>query len=131
MSNTTHLAAAAAKAGQPFQVSLVTAFDEIAGTFLKTSNGKAQDSLQSYLDGIVLIGGIPFTRRAILLAIHDMTEDVEAPLALQKRTLAELRMLGMWPSPQLRFYRDLATVFLRMEVIIRTRATRANGEAKH
>ncbi len=87
--------------------------------------------MQSYLDGAVVIGGVSFTRRAILLAIHDMKEDLEAPLALQNRTLAELRVLEMWPSPQLRFYRDLATVFLRMEVIIRSRATRANGEARH
>lgn len=63
-----------------------------------------------------------------------MKEDLEAPVGLQKRTLAELQSLRVLPPPELRFYRDLATVFLRMEVIIRSRALRAltyGGEAKH
>ena len=52
-------------------------------------------------------------------AVHDMKEDLVAPLALQERALAELLSLKVWPAPELRLYRDLATALLRMEAVIR------------
>lgn len=107
---------------RPFQGSLLSAFDKIAQTFLGTAHGKVHSSLQRYLDGGVAIGGAHFTRRAILLAIHDMKEDLEAPRALQERALAELLSLKVRPAPELRLYRDIATALLRMEVIIRATA---------
>jgi hypothetical protein len=124
---------AAAEARQRFQVSLLPVFDEIARTFLKASHGKVHTSLQSYLDGPVSIGDAYFTRRAILLAIHDMKDELEAPLALQERTLAELMSLKVRPAPQLQLYRDIATAILRMEVVIRSTARQAmkNDETKH
>ncbi len=141
--NTTELISdfAAAEARQRFQVSLLPVFDEIARTFLdeiahtflKASHGKVHTSLQSYLDGRVAIGGAYFARRAILLAIHDMKEDLEAPLALQKRALAELMSLKVRPVSHLQLYRDIATAILRMEVVIRSTARQAmkNDETKH
>ena len=133
--NTTELISdfAAAEARQRFQVSLVPVFDEIAHTFLKASHGKVHTFLQSYLDGMVSIGGAYFTRRAILLAIHDMKEDLEAPLALQKRALAELMALKVRPASHMQLYRDIATAILRMEVVIRSTARQAmkNDETKH
>jgi hypothetical protein len=141
--NTTELISdfAAAEARQRFQVSLLPVFDEIAHTFLdeiahtflKASHGKVHTPLQSYLDGRVAIGGAYFARRAILLAIHDMKEDLEAPLALQKRALAELMSLKVRPVSQLQLYRDIATAILRMEVVIRSTARQAmkNDETKH
>ena len=133
--NTTELISdfAAAEARQRFQVSLLPVFDEIAHTFLKTSHGKVHTSLQSYLDGGGSIGDAYFTRRAILLAIHDMKEDLEAPLALQKRALAELMSLKVRPVSHLQLYRDIATAILRMEVVIRSTARQAmkNDETKH
>ncbi|MGA9548727.1 MAG: hypothetical protein WBS14_13755, partial [Rhodomicrobium sp.] len=105
-----------------FQGSLLSAFDKIAQTFLGTAHGKVHSSLQRYLDGGVAIGGAHFTRRAILLAIHDMKEDLEAPRALQERALAELLSLKVRPAPELRLYRDIATALLRMEVVIRATA---------
>ena len=107
---------------RPFQGSLLSAFDKIAQTFLGTAHGKVHSSLQRYLDGGVAIGGAHFTRRAILLAIHDMKEDLEAPRALQERALAELLSLKVRPAPELRLYRDIATALLRMEVVIRATA---------
>ena len=121
---------AAAEARRPFQVSLLSAFDEIAGTFLKAARGSAHTTLQSYLDGRVAIGNAYFTRRAILLAIHDMKEDLDAPLALQERALTKSLSLKVRPAPELRLYRDIATALLRMEVVIRFQALR-NGETKH
>ena len=62
-----------------------------------------------------------------------MKEDLEAPLALQKRALAELMSLKVRPAPQLQLYRDIATAILRMEVVIRSTARQAmkNDETKH
>jgi hypothetical protein len=121
---------AVAEARRPFQVRLLSAFDEIAQTFLKAARGRAHTSLQSYLDGVVAIGGACFTRRAILLAIHDMKEELAAPLALQEGALAELLSLKVWPAPELRLYRDIATALLRMEVVIRFQAMK-DGETRH
>ena len=110
--------------------SLLSAFDEIAQTFLGTGHGKVHNSLQKYLDGGVAIGGSYFTRRAILLAIHDMKDELEAPPALQERVLAQLASLRVRPTPMLRFYRDIATALLRMEVVIRFQS-RKNDDAVH
>ena len=121
---------AGTEARGPFHVSLLSEFDEIAQTVLKTARAKVHISLQSYLDGRVLIGGAHISRRAILLAIHDMKEDLEAPLALQERALAEMISLKVRPAPELKLYRDIATALLRMEVVVRFQATR-NGDIKH
>ena len=119
-----------AEARRPFQVSLLSAFDEIAQTYLKAARGSAHTYLQSYLDGVVAIGDAYFTRRAILLAIHDMKEDLTAPLALREGALAELLLLQVRPAPELKLYRDIATALLRMEVIIRFQAMR-ESETRH
>ena len=47
---------------RPFQISLLSAFNEIAQTFLGTAHGKFHTSLQSYLDGGIAIDGAYFTR---------------------------------------------------------------------
>ena len=121
---------AGTEAWRPFHISLLSAFDEIAQTFLGSAHGKVHSSLQRYLDGGVAIGGAHFTRRAILLAIHDMKEDLEAPPALQERTLAEVKSLEVRPAPELKLYRDIATALLRVEVVVRFQAVR-NGDTKH
>ena len=118
------------KARHSFQVDLLSAFDEIAQTFLNAAQGEVHTSLQRYLDGRAAVGSAYFTRRAILLAIHDMKEDLEAPLALQEKAILALRSLRVWPAPQLKLYRDIATALLRMEVVIRFQAMR-DGEARH
>jgi hypothetical protein len=128
--NENNVQVAVAEARRPFQVRLLSAFDEIAQTYLKAARGSAHTSLQSYLDGVVAIGGAYFTRRAILLAIHDMKEDLAAPLALQEGALGELLSLKVWPAPKLRLYRDIATALLRMEVVIRFQARR-DGYTRH
>jgi len=120
----------AVESRRPFQVSLLSEFDEITRTFLKAARGSAHTSLQGYLDGRVAIGDAYFTRRAILLAIHDMKEELDAPLALQERVLAKLASLKVRPAPELRLYRDIATALLRMEVVVRFQANR-DGDTKH
>ena len=78
---------------RPHQSSLLSTFEEIAQTFLSSvsgerGNGKVFTSLQDYLDGSVLINGAYCRRRTVLLAIHDMKGELEAPPALQSKTLA-------------------------------------------
>ncbi len=114
------------------QASLLPAFEEIAQICLKLARGGqgSINSLQSYLDGTIIIGGSPRSRRSLLLTIHDMAQDREAPLALQRKALAQLIMLQMNPIPKLTLYRDLATVLLRMEAFMRQSAAQAVKEAK-
>jgi hypothetical protein len=121
---------ARAKMRRPFQARLLSAFDVIAQTCLEAVRESAHTHLQNYLDGAVAIGDACFTRRAILLAIHDMKEEVAAPVALQERVLAELLLLNVWPAPVLRLYRDIATALLRMEVVTRFQALR-DDEIRH
>jgi hypothetical protein len=115
--------------------SLLSTFEEIAQTSLslvslERGNGKLFASLQDYLDGSVLINGACCSRRAVLLAIHDLKEELEAPSALQGKTLAKLELLNVRPVPQVIFYDDIATAILRMEVVIRLEATQAPVESK-
>ena len=61
------------------QSRMLSTFEEIAQTFLSSvsgerGNGKVFSSLQDYLDGSVLINGAYCSRRAVLLAIHDLKE---------------------------------------------------------
>jgi hypothetical protein len=112
------------------QSSLLSKFEEIAQTFLNTlhgerGNGKVFTCLQGYLDGSELVDGAYCRRRTVLLATHDMKEEREAPAALQSKTLAKLESLEIKPVPQVRFYRDIATALLRMEVVIRLEAMQA------
>jgi hypothetical protein len=124
---------AATETRHRFHTSLLQAFDEIAQGLLTAPHKREYVSLQNYLDGSVAIGGGFFARRAILLAIHDMKEDMEAPLALQKRALDEFESLKMRPAPSLKLYRDIATAMLRMEVVMRSAALHAMeyAETRH
>jgi len=128
--NENNASLAVAEARRPFQVSLLSEFDEIARTFLKAARGSAHTSLQDYLDGRVAVGNAYFTRRAVLLAIHDMKEDLDAPPALQERVFAKSASLKVRPAPELKLYRDIATALLRMEVVMRFQAIR-DGDTKH
>ena len=116
------------------QSSMLSAFEEIAQTFLSSvageqGCGKVFTSLQDYLDGSVSISGAYCGRRTVLLAIHDLKEELEAPSALRSKTLAKLELLNLRPVPQVMFYQDVATAILRMEVVIRLEALQALDES--
>ncbi len=109
---------------RPRQSNLLSKFEEIAQTFLslvssERGSGAVFTSLQDYLDGSVSINAENFRRRTIVLTIHDMTEDLEAPPALQSKTLSKLELLNVRPLPQVTYYRDIATAILRMEIVTR------------
>jgi len=112
------------------QSSLISIFKEIAQTFLNSvsgerGNGTVFTSLQEYLDGSVLVDDAYCRRRTVLLTIHDLKEELEAPPTLQSKTLAKLELLHVRPLPQVAFYQDIATAILRMEVVIRLEAMQA------
>jgi hypothetical protein len=115
------------------QSSLLSIFEEIAQTFLNSvsgerGNGTVFTSLQEYLDGSVLIDDAYCRRRTVLLTIHDLKEELEAPPTLQSKTLAKLELLHVRPLPQVAYYQDIATAILRMEVVIRLEAMQALAE---
>ena len=117
------------------QSSLLSIFEEIAKTFLNSvsgerGNGTVFTSLQEYLDGSVLIDDAYCSRRTVVLTIHDLKEELEAPPTLQSKTLAKLELLHVRPLPQVAFYQDIATAILRMEVVIRLEAMQAPVESK-
>src|SRR6516162_8499316 len=117
------------------QSSLLSTFEEIAQTFLSSvsgerGNGKVFTFLQDYLDGSVLINGAYCSRRTVLLTIHDMKDEREAPPELQGKTLSKLELLNVRPLPQVMCYGDIATAILRMEVVIRLEAMQAPVESK-
>ena len=116
------------------QSSLISTFEEIALTFLKSvsgerGNGKFFAALQDYLDGSILINGAYRSRRTIILTIHDLKEGLEAPSTLQSKTLAKLELLHIRPVPHVTFYQDIATAILRMEVVIRLEALQGLEES--
>ena len=120
---------------RPRPSSLLSTFEEIAQTFLslvsgERGNGKDFISLQDYLDSSVLINGAYCTRRTVLLAIHDIKEELEAPPTLGSMTLSKLALWNVRPLPQVTFHRDIATAILRMEVVIRLEAMQASVESK-
>ena len=117
------------------QSSLLSTFEEIAQTFLSSVNGERENGkvftfLQGYLDGSVLINGAYCNRRTVLLTIHDMNDEREAPPELQGKTLSKLELLNVRPLPQVTCYGDIATAILRMEVVIRLEAMQDLVESK-
>lgn len=117
----------AAESRRRVQTGLFSKFEEIAQTFLDAvSSDSGSDkiflSLQEYLDGTVRIGESMYKRRAVLLAVHDIKEGLEATHSLQNRMLSALKLLKVHPTPELKLYRDVATALLRMEVVVRLRA---------
>ena len=120
----------AAEARRRVETGLLSKFEEIAQTFLDavSSDSKSDKilfSLQEYLDGTVRLGESIHRRRSVLLTVHDMNEEREAPLSLQSKTLAKLKFLKVDPTPQVRLYQDIATALLKMEVVVRLYASQA------
>jgi hypothetical protein len=112
-----------------FQESLIPSFNEIAQTFLAGVPGDANE-LQKYLDGTVHVDGIRYRRRTVLLAIHDMKHEREAPPALQNETFVKLTLMKVRPIPPLKFYRDVATALLRLEVVMKMGTLTSDGSIR-
>jgi len=114
--------ATTAEARHGFCTGRLPLFDQIAQGFLKTLAGYQQSSdlfaCLDYLDGAVKIDGDCYTRRVVVLAIEDSTQQVEAPPALRREAYAQMRLLKLDPIPELKLYRDLATAILRIDAAL-------------
>ncbi len=123
------------EARRRWQAGLLPAFDEIAQVCLSIvrgagKSGKIFADLQSYLDSSITINGASYRRRSVVLAIHDMTGETEAPAMFRSKTLAQFLRLKVYPIPQLKFYQDIATALLRIEVIMRLSAKQEVAKAE-
>ena len=98
-------------------------FDQIALGFLNTMashQGKGDLSgCLNYLDDAVKIDGALYPRRAVLLAIEDLKQPIDAPLPLQNEAHALMSRLKFEPISELKLYRDIATAILRMDSALR------------
>jgi hypothetical protein len=120
----------AAGARRRRQKRILAAFGEIAPVYLSGVRGNRITpdnfaSLQQYLDEKIAINGGRDRRRAVLLAVHDMKEKIEAPALLRNVTKARLMSLRMQPIPKLESYSDVATALLRMEAVMRESASQS------
>ena len=97
-------------------------FDEIAQGFLKAlASGQASGETLTcldYLDGQVEIEDATYTRRVVVLAVEDLKQQIEAPLPLRSEAYALMKLLKLDPIPELKLYRDLATVILRIDAAL-------------
>jgi len=98
-------------------------FDQVARGFLKTmvshqESGELSDCL-NYLDDAVKIDGALYARRSVVLAIEDLKQQIDAPLALQNEARAQMSLLKFDPITELKLYRDIATAILRMDAALR------------
>jgi hypothetical protein len=98
-------------------------FVQVAQGFLETlaSHGACSEApaCRSYLDGRVKVDGASYPRRAVVLAIEDLKQHIEAPLPLAGGAYELMRLLKLDPIPELRHYGDLATAILRIDAALR------------
>ncbi len=97
-------------------------FEQIARGFLEiVSSTQKRDDVSdclNYLDGTVKIDGTLRARRAVVLAIEELKQKIEAPLPLQSEARAQMSRLELEPVPELKLYRDVATAILRMDAAL-------------
>ena len=83
----------------------------------------------NYLDDAVKIDGTVYPRRAVVLAIEDLKQPIDAPLSLQIEARAQMGRLKFDPITELKLYRDIATAILRMDAALRLTAMTKAQEA--
>ncbi|MGP0043031.1 MAG: hypothetical protein ACLPJW_20415 [Rhodomicrobium sp.] len=128
--------ATVAEARQGFSYGGLPVFDEIAQVFLGTltSHSGSGDlfACLDYLDGAVVIDGASYKRRDVVLAIEDLGQQLEAPLALRSETCSIMQLLKLDPVPELKLYREIATAILRIDAALHlTKMNNARGPVYH
>lgn len=97
-------------------------FDQIVRGFLQASTGCQKSGLRAvlnYLDNAVMIDSVLTTRRAVVLAVEDLQQHIEAPEELQGEVRAKIILLKLEPFPPLKLYSDIATAILRIDAALR------------
>ncbi len=122
----------AAEARRHFYAGRLPLFDQIAQGFLKAAASRQKSGVFAvlhYLDGAVMIDGALYTRRAVVLAMEDLNQHIEAPLTLQSEARAQMNQLQLDPVPELKLYGDIATAILRMDAALHRSARTRTGDA--
>jgi len=119
MAKQTVMAAGMAQTAHNNRLSL---FDQVVQGFLNELSSH-EKSIQvpaclDYLDGKIEVEGQRHVRRATILAVEDLTQQVEAPQLLRREVYAVMKLLGLNPIPELRSYRDVATAILRIDATL-------------
>lgn len=115
----------AAEARRHFYACRLPLFNQIAQGFLAAAATHQKSGLfavLNYLDGAVMIDGALFTRRAVVLAIEDLKQQIEAPVTLQSEARAQMNSLRLEPIPELKLYGEIAAAILRMDQALHLKA---------
>jgi hypothetical protein len=111
-----------AEARRHFYAGRLPLFDHIVQGFLKAAATRQKSGLfavLNYLDDAIMIDGALYTRRAVVLAMEDLEQQIEAPLMLQEDARAQMSALELNPIPELKLYCEIATAILRMDSALR------------
>ena len=96
-------------------------FESIATGFLRAlASRKETGDLATctvYLDGADTIDGTPYPRRAVVLAVEDLRQKIEAPPALVSEVSSVIELIKLTPVPELKLYPDIATAILRIDAV--------------
>jgi hypothetical protein len=107
---------------QAAHASRLSLFDQVVQGFLAELSGYKR-SIQvpaclDYLDGKIELDGHCYMRRAAILAVEDLTQQIEAPQPLRREVYSVMKLLCLDPIPELRSYRDVATAILRIDATL-------------
>ena len=96
-------------------------FESIATGFLRAlANPHGTGDLATctvYLDGADTIEGTSHPRRAVVLAVEDLWQKIEAPPALVSEVSSVMELIKLTPVPELKLYPDIATAILRIDAV--------------
>ena len=108
-------------------------FESIAAGFLRALASRNETGdCAVYLDGADTVDGASYARRAVILAVEDLKQQIEAPLPLVSEASSVIELLKLNPVPELKLYPDIATAILRIDAVLRlARHQRPIHCAKH
>ena len=95
-------------------------FESIAAGFLRALASRNETGdCTVYLDGADTVDGASYARRAVILAVEDLKQQIEAPLPLVSEASSVIELLKLNPAPELKLYPDIATAILRIDAVLR------------
>jgi hypothetical protein len=95
-------------------------FESVAAGFLRAQASRGETSdCAVYLDGADTVNGASYPRRAVVLAVEELKQRIEAPLPLVSEASSVTEFLKLSPAPELKLYPDVATAILRIDAALR------------
>ena len=94
-------------------------FESIAAGFLRALASRNETGdCAVYLDGADTVDGASYRRRALVLAVEDLKQQIEAPAPLVSEASSVIELLKLNPAPELKLYPDIATAILRIDAVL-------------